>query len=118
MSGEGEQGEFLPLSVAAAIAYGSLVPAHKAANDREVLDEHLDLVATALSTLVPVFSAINSHAPEMLSPEHVARGKFRQGAQILLLDSGEQTVSGLRVRNADLFLAIDQLRLRPPFGAN
>jgi hypothetical protein len=118
MSGEEEQGEFLPLSVAAAIAYGSLVPANKAAHDREMLDEHLDLVATALSSIVPIFSAINAQAPEMLPPEHVARGKFRQGAQILQLASGAETVSGLRVRNADLFLAIEQLRLRPPFGAN
>jgi hypothetical protein len=118
MSGEEGTGEYLPLSVAAAIAYGSLVPAHKAAHDREVLDEHLDLVAAALSSIVPIFSAFNAHAPQMLAPEQVARGKFRQGAQILLLSDGAETVSGLRVRNADLFLAIEQLRLRPPFGAN
>ena len=65
MSGEDKQGEFLPLSVAAAIAYGSLVPAHKAAQDGAMLDEHLDLVAAALSSIVPIFSAINAHAPEM-----------------------------------------------------
>lgn len=118
MSGEGEQGEFLPLSVAAAIAYGSLVPAHKAAHDRAELDEHLDLVAAALSSIVPLFSAINAHAPEMLPPEHVARGNFRQGAQILELPGGAEAVSGLRVRNVDLFLAIEQLRLRPLFRAN
>jgi hypothetical protein len=118
MSGEGEQGEFLPLSVAAAIAYGSLVPAHKAAHDRAELDEHLDLVAAALSSIVPLFSAINAHAPEMLPPEHVARGNFRQGAQILELPGGAEAVSALRVRNVDLFLAIEQLRLRPLFRAN
>ena len=117
MSGE-EQQEFLPLSVAAAIAYGSLVPAHKAAHDPTELDAHLDLVAAALSSVVPIFSAINAHAPEMLRPEHVARGNFRQGAQILELPGGAEPVSGLRVRNFDLFLAIEQLRLRPPFGAN
>ena len=118
MSGEQEHGEFLPLSVAAAIAYGSLVPAHKVAQDRAMLDEHLDLVAAALSSIVPIFSAINAHAPEMLPPQDVARGNFRQGAQILELAEGTESVSGLRVRNVDLFLAIEQLRLRPPFRAN
>ena len=118
MSGEGEQGEFLPLSVAAAIAYGSLVPAHKAAHDRAELDEHLNLVAAALSSIVPIFSAINAHAPELLPPQHAARGNFREGAQILELSGGAESVSGLRVRNVDLFLAIEQLRLRPPFRAN
>jgi len=118
MSGEDKQGEFLPLSVAAAIAYGSLVPAHKAAQDGAMLDEHLDLVAAALSSIVPIFSAINAHAPEMLPPQDVARGNFRQGAQTLELPGGAEAVSGLRVRNVDLFLAIEQLRLRPPYRAS
>ena len=47
-----------------------------------------------------------------------ARGNFRQGAHILELPGSAEPVSGLRVRNANLFLAIEQLRLRPPFRAN
>ena len=38
-----------------------------------MLDEHLDLVAAGLSSIVPIFSTINAHAPEMLPPQHVAR---------------------------------------------
>ena len=49
---------------------------------------------------------------------HVVRGNFRQGAQILELADGAEPVSGLRVRNVDLFLAIEQLRLRPPYRAS
>ena len=118
MSAEEEHGEFLPLSVAAAIAYGSLVPGHQAARDRADLDEHLNVIAAALASIVPIFSSITAQAPQMLPPERVARGNFRQGAQILGFVGDAEVVSALRVRNADLFVAIEQLRLRPPFGGN
>lgn len=59
--------EFLPLSVAAAIAYVSLVNGEQIARERAVLAEHLD---------------------EVLPPEQVASGRFSDGAQRLDFSDG------------------------------
>jgi hypothetical protein len=75
----------LPVSVAAAIAYGSLVSAEKAARNPAELDEHLNLVAKALATVISVYSVTVNGTPVILSPEEVARGRFADGAQVLHL---------------------------------
>ena len=77
MSGEEQHGQFLPLSVAAAIAYGSLVGDNEAARDRARLEAHLNYVAAELASILALFSQIDGAPPEILSPEHVARGKFK-----------------------------------------
>jgi hypothetical protein len=115
VSGEEQHGQFLPLSVAAAIAYGSLVRDNEAAHDRARLEAHLNYVAAELASILALFSQIDGAPPEILSPEQVARGKFTQGGQMLHLPGAPEPVSALRVRNADLHLAIEQLRQRLSF---
>ena len=115
MSGEERHGQFLPLSVAAAIAYGNLVGEEQAARDRARLEAHLNYVAAELASILAVFSQIDGAPPEILSPEHVAHGKFTQGGQLLHLPGAPEPISALRVRDADLHLAIEQLRLRLAF---
>jgi hypothetical protein len=105
-------GQFLPLSVAAAIAYGSLISAAEAAHDSERLEAHLDYVASEIASILPLFSQIDGAAPQILPPERVVHGKFSQGGQVLQLPGEREAVSGLRVRNADLQPAIEQLRQR------
>jgi hypothetical protein len=107
MSGE----EFLPLSVAAAIAYGSLIGQDQAAHDPERLEVHLNHVAAELASILPVFSVIDGVA-EILPPDRVAHGTFKDGGQMLYLQDMQQPISALRVRNADLNPAIEQLRQR------
>jgi hypothetical protein len=106
----------LPVSVAAGIAYGSLVSSEKAARNPAELDEHLNLVAKALCAVVSVFSVTLNGQPVILSPEEVARGKFLDAAQVLHL--GTDVVTGPRLRASDLFLAIELLRHRPPLAAS
>jgi hypothetical protein len=113
---EGEEaGQFLPLSVAAAIAYGSLVGEVEAAHERVPLEAHLDYVAAELASILPLFSQIDGAAPQILPPERVAHGRFTQGGQVIYLPSVAEPVSGLRVRHADLQPAIEQLRQRLSF---
>ena len=115
MSGEERHGQFLPLSVAAAIAYGNLVGEEQAARDRARLEAHLNYVAAELASILAVFSQIDGAPPEILSPERVARGRFTQGGQMLHLPGAPEPISALRVRNTDLHLAIEQLRQRLSF---
>lgn len=109
--------EFLPLSVAAAIAYGSLIDGDLVPRDRNVLDEHLDVVAKALATVVSVYRADGESGPVVLPPEQVAGGRFSEGGQRLEFADGGAPVSALRIRNSDLSMAIELLRLRPPLLA-
>jgi hypothetical protein len=111
MSGEEHHGQFLPLSVAAAIAYGSLVSAAATARERTSLKAHLDYIATELAAILPVYSA-HDDTPQMLPPERVTRGQFKDGGEVLQLPGMPEPVTALRVRNADLYLAIEQLRQR------
>jgi hypothetical protein len=107
-----EEEQFLPLSVAAAIAYGSLISAADAAADSVRLEAHLDYIAGELASILPLFSQIDGAAPRILPPERVVHGKFSQGAQVLQLPGEREPLSGLRVRHADLPPAIEQLRQR------
>jgi len=111
MSGEEHHGQFLPLSVAAAIAYGSLVGAAAAARERTGLEAHLNHIAAQLASILPVYAG-HDGTPQMLPPERVTRGQFRDGGQILHLPGMPEPLTALRIRNADLHLAIEQLRRR------
>ena len=77
--------------------------------------EDLNYVAAELASILAVFSQIDGAPPEILSPEHVAHGKFTQGGQMLHLPGAPEPISALRVRNTDLHLAIEQLRQRLSF---
>jgi hypothetical protein len=110
---EGE-GQFVPLSVAAAIAYGSLIGAAEAAHDSDRLEAHLDYVASEIASILPLFAQIDGAAPQILPPERVVHGRFSDGGQVLHLPGEGEPVSGLRVRCADLEPAIQQLRARIP----
>jgi hypothetical protein len=112
MSGdEAHHGQFLPLSVAAAIAHGSLVGSDDAALEPARLDAHLNYIAAELASILPVFSALNG-APQILPPERVARGHFTQRGELLHLPDGQPPIAALHIRQADLHIAIEQLRQR------
>ena len=84
---------------------------HEAARDRARLEAHLDYLAAELVAIVPLFSATGG-SPQALPRERVARGKLTGGGQVLHFPDGQQPVSALRVRNADLHIAIEHLRRR------
>ena len=115
--GDEDGGSYLPLSVATAIAYGSVVDAARAARERALMDAHLNHIAAELAALLPVYWAGNG-ALERLPAERVSRGYFKEGGQALHLPDAPQPVTELRVRKADLQDAIDRLPPRLSFPSD
>ena len=95
--------EFLPLPMAAAVAYLRLVGHEERAPASEGL---LDVVASALSVWVPLYGG----EPRMrLSDELVARGKLCNGATRLRFRDGTPPVENLAILQQDLEAGIGRL---------
>jgi len=88
--------EFLPLPMAAAVAYLRLVGQEERASASEGL---LDVVASALSVWVPLYGG---EPRERLSDELVARGKLCNGATRLRFRDGTPPVENLAIQQQDL----------------
>ena len=68
--------DFIPLARAAALAYARVYPGESVRDMKT-----LDLLALALSTLLPLYQRENEKdAPRHLDPEEVAAGRFTRGA--------------------------------------
>ena len=95
--------EYLPLPMAAAVAYLRLVGHEERAPASEGL---LDVVASALSVWVPLYGG----EPRMrLSDELVARGKLCNGATRLRFRDGTPPVENLAILQQDLEAGIGRL---------
>jgi hypothetical protein len=95
--------EFLPLPMAAAVAYLRLVGHEERASASEGL---LDVVASALSVWVPLYGG----EPRVrLSDGLVARGKLCNGATRLRFRDGTPTVEDLAILQQDLEPGIERL---------
>ncbi len=98
--------DFLALSEAAGIAYVALTDTSQAFETDERLAHARHLVATALSTVAPIYMATRCGAGIfVLGPEEVEQllfGPLRQGAM--------PELGGLRIRRQDLRAAIVTLK--------
>jgi hypothetical protein len=95
--------EFLPLPMAAAVAYLRVVKHEQ----REPASEGLlDAVASALSVWLPLYGG----APRArLADELVSRGRFCNGATCLLFRDGTPPVENLAILQRDLEAGIERL---------
>jgi hypothetical protein len=71
-----EAGELVPLARAAALAYGRLFPGESVKDAKT-----LDLIAVAISALVPLYQQENEKStPRRVAEADLARGRFCRGA--------------------------------------
>lgn len=97
--------EFLPLARAAALAHDQLFP------DQPVKDSKaLDIIALALSALVPLFQReLENGSLRALSESEMTTGRFTRGATTLEFPN-RPPLRSLAVSRVQLFEAIDRLR--------
>lgn len=97
--------EFLPLARAAALAHDQLFP------DQPVKDSKaLDIIALALSALVPLFQRdVEDGSLRALSESEMTTGRFTRGATTLEFPN-RPPLRSLVVSRVQLFEAIDRLR--------
>jgi len=96
-------GEFLPLPMAAAVAYLRLVSHEHRGPASEGL---LDVVASALSVWVPLYGG----APRVRLPDElVARGRVCNGATRLRFRDGTPPLENLAILQSDLDAGIRRL---------
>jgi len=97
--------DFLPLARAAALAHGRLFP------DQPVREaKALDIIALALSALVPLFQRdMESGALRALSESEMTTGRFTRGATTLEF-ANRPPLRSLVVSRVQLYEAIETLR--------
>jgi hypothetical protein len=97
--------DFMALSDAAAQALARLVPAHVA---RQGGEDALNLLATAISTLIPVYTRMSEGAlARRLKETDLLSGRFEKGGARLVLCAG--TECSPLVRHAEVAAAIDRI---------
>jgi hypothetical protein len=95
--------EFLPLPMAAAVAYVRLVKHDEREPSSEAL---LDVIASALSVWIPIHGG---EPRARLSDELVARGKFSNGATRLRFRDGTPPIGNLAILQPDLEAVVARL---------
>lgn len=118
-----EAAEYLPLPRAAALAYARLFSEERVKDAKK-----LDLLAVAISALIPVYQEEEKGGTlRALTQAELARGRFTRGATRLELP-GREPLRFLVVSRAELYPAIERiakdptcpvlrLRRRPPPAA-
>lgn len=97
--------EYLPLPMAAALAYIRLVSHHEREPSSLGL---LDVVASALSVWIPIYGG----GPRTrLDEARVARGKFCNGATLLRFRDSTPPVENLAILHRDLEAGVRRLEL-------
>ena len=103
-----EAAEFIPLARAAALAHDRLFPGQSAKDAK-----HLDLLALALSTLVPLYQRdAKTDALRALAQDDIARGRFTRGATRLEF-ADRPTLRFLVVARRELYPAIEAIAKDP-----
>ena len=95
--------EFLPLPMAAAVAYLRLVQPEAREPSSEGL---LDVVASALAVWVPIYGG---QPRQRLADELVARGRFSNGATRLRFRDGTAPIGDLAILQSDLDAGVRRL---------
>lgn len=106
----GIAGQHLALSVAAHLARTQVVPDPMSVYDGQHLIEMINLVATALVRVTPVYvydTALN--APRQLAESELPGAQAKRGATNLVLRDG-RTLAGVTIKRADLRRAIAILK--------
>jgi hypothetical protein len=100
--------DYLPLARAAALVHARLFP------DERVKDaKTLDLIALALSALIPFYQQEGEKdAPRVVPPADIAKGRFTRGATRLELPDREP-LRFLLVSRAELYPAIERIAKDP-----
>lgn len=103
-----EAADCIPLARAAALLYGRLFP------DERIKDaKTLDLLALALSTLLPLYQRdTKTEALRALAEDDLASGRFTRGATRLEF-SGRPTLRFLVVSRRELYPAIETVAKDP-----
>ena len=99
---------FVPLPVAAAIAFHQAHGSTRAIATRADFDDALNIAASAIARLIPVYVP---HEPQPLGID-LARQSFARGATELRPSDGAAPLRELRVRRADLLEALALIRRR------
>jgi len=102
----------MPLCVAAAIAFGSLVTRRAASAQELDFDGRIDRMAEAMASVIPIYADREHMALRTpLTGNELARGRFADGAQTFVLPDAAPR-QRLRIRKIELFAAIEQLRTK------
>ena len=100
--------DFIPLARAAALAYARVYPGESVRDMKT-----LDLLALALSTLLPLYQRENEKdAPRRLDTSEVAAGRFTRGATRLELPN-RPPLRFLLVQRSALYPAIEAMMKDP-----
>jgi hypothetical protein len=107
---EGIRNQHVAMSVAAGLARAQLVPNPVGVYDARHLSEMLELMATAISRVAPVY-AMNIRTGELrrLTGDELDGAAFQQGATALVLRDGT-TVASVSVTRGDLRHAVAVLK--------
>ncbi|MGQ0546521.1 MAG: hypothetical protein ACT4P3_14500 [Betaproteobacteria bacterium] len=98
----------IPLRVAAAVLYRAFIDEkERRAHMEKELDRRLDAAAHVLSIAIPI-CRMDRKPPAAIDSQALAKGIFVGGAQRLRFPDGQEPITALGIRTADLEL-IDQL---------
>jgi hypothetical protein len=106
-----EHAELLPLSSAALTAYYNIAGGARSVTDTAVLQRRLDAVATAIASIVPIYTKETPDAPlRPLTKIELALADFCGGGATLVHRDRDRTHTDLRVEPRDLLEAIHVLQ--------
>lgn len=103
------QGEFVDLALAAAAAFHQANSKSRERITRGDYDDALNVAATAISRLIPVYSSENPRREPVTVPVDITRERFATGATELRSGDG-CSVTRLSVRRSDLPSALPLIR--------
>jgi hypothetical protein len=95
--------DYFPLARAAAIAHERLFPEQPTKDAKT-----LDVIALALSTLIPIYESEDGGAPRALGEAELAAGRFTRGGTRLEVP-GRAPIRFLMVSRSDLNDALEKL---------
>lgn len=99
--------QHVSLPVAASIAFHQLVPNSSEAYDAERLGELQNLIARALSKVVPLHALDRDRGTlRQLDDEELQGARFKRGATLLVVDDGRVLLSNLWMLRGDLKEAV------------
>lgn len=103
------QGAHVPLAVAAAMTFHQVHGNTKAVVTRPDYDDALNIAASALARLVPIYARRNPAEPWTAVELHPAAQRFARGATELRSNDGGR-LRGLSVKRSDLLSAISLIK--------
>ncbi|MGE5639586.1 MAG: hypothetical protein ACM30H_05780 [Clostridia bacterium] len=107
---KGGASEYVALPVAAAIAFHQAHHATRTIVSRHDYDEALNMAASALSRLIPIYRLAGPALGREVVAVDLVRQRFARGATRLRSADGSETSDELSVMRGNLQLALDEIR--------